>query len=155
MNFVVSGSHSSAAEDSRLLGHNVVSSGKWFPTFRKTAVASSSEDVTVFQNIGDHSPGDIVSRPRGLESWTYLCDIRNIPCVCVYVASIKDKHSAYLWCPNALRNADRNFRVELFHQWNYTPQQNAFRLSVPSASLWNFDTGEINVHGLLNDSVWE
>jgi len=36
--------------------------------FRKTDVASSSEGVTDFQNIGNTSPDDVVSRPRSLES---------------------------------------------------------------------------------------
>jgi hypothetical protein len=84
-----------------------VSSGKWFPTFRKIDVTSTSEGVTVFQNNRNHSPDDMVSRPRRLESWTYLC-------VCVYVASIDDKHSDYLWCPNALWNADRNLWLSCF-----------------------------------------
>jgi hypothetical protein len=67
MNFEVAAFHSSAAKNSRLLDMTV-SSGKWFPTFRKIDVASFSEGVTVFQNIGNHSPYDMVSRPRRLES---------------------------------------------------------------------------------------
>jgi len=37
-----------------------LSSGKWFLTFRKIDVTSSSEIVTIFQNIGNQSLDDMV-----------------------------------------------------------------------------------------------
>jgi hypothetical protein len=108
-----------------------LSSGKWFLTFRKIDVASSSESVTVFQNIGNHSLGDMVSRPTRLEYRTYLC-------VFVYVASIDDKNSNYLWCPNALRNAGRNSWLSCFVS-EITPRDkmhsNLLYFQHPSATL--------------------
>jgi hypothetical protein len=73
----------------------------------------------------------MVSRPRRLESWIYLC-------VCVYVERIDDKHSNYLWCPNALRNADRNLWLSCFDS-EITPRDKMhstlLHLQHPSATL--------------------
>lgn len=41
----------------------------------------------------------------------------NLECFCVFVCVwqvLDDKHSNYLWCPNALRNADRNLWLSCF-----------------------------------------
>jgi hypothetical protein len=108
-----------------------LSSGKWFLAFRKIDVTSSSEIVTIFQNIGNQSLDDMVSRPTRLEYWTYLC-------VFVYVASIDNKNSNYSWCPNALRNADRNLWLSCFVS-EITPRDkmhsNLLYFQHPSATL--------------------